>query len=352
MKILYILLSFVYILSIEIEFNDKIQDFIEYTKKYNKEYPTKEEFQKRYQIWKQNFYKIESTNKNPLITPLSYLKISPVLKFKIPTVSYRVNKFTDLTKEEFSSKYLTFSDESIKDLPIKTSHELGIDDIKEEEIPENFDWEFDRGIITKIKDQGSCGACFAFATVGIVQSQYLKNYGENISFSEQQIIDCDELSYGCGGGNFKKTFTYLKNNGLMKEEDYPYIMKQGNCYFNESKALTKVKNFAFLPKDEEEMKKYLYRNGPIVAGMNANILAFYDKGIIEPLEFENCSDKINHAVLIVGYGVDKESGKKYWRIKNSMGQDWGEDGYFKLLRGEGVCKINTYVAMAEIQKLK
>ena len=102
MKILYILLSFVYILSIEIEFNDKIQDFIEYTKKYNKEYPTKEEFQKRYQIWKQNFYKIESTNKNPLITPLSYLKISPVLKFKIPTVSYRVNKFTDLTNKNFT----------------------------------------------------------------------------------------------------------------------------------------------------------------------------------------------------------------------------------------------------------
>ena len=95
-------------------------------------------------------------------------------------------------------------------------------------------------------------------------------------------------------------------------------MKQENCYFNEIKALIKVKNYVFLHKDEEEIKKYLYSYGLIVGGMNVNIHAFYDNGIIELLEFENYSGNIHHIILIVGYMDDKFSGKKYRRIKNSI----------------------------------
>ena len=201
-----------------------------------------------------------------------------------------------------------------------------------------------------MKEQKDCGACYSFATVGLIQSQYLMKYGENISFSEQQIIDCDELNNKCLGGNMKKAFTYLKTNGLMKEEDYPYRNGEGQCDYDKNKTLVKVKTFSFIPNDEEEMKKILYKYGPLAGAINGIMSFYYDEGIYEPINDDICPNVLNHAILIVGYGVDKETGKKFWRIKNSLGQDWGEDGYFRLLRGKGICGINKYTLIADIEK--
>lgn len=350
MNILYILLSITYISCFNLEEDDKLQQFIEFTKKYNKEYPTKEEFQKRFEIWKENYKKVQLSNQTPVITPLSKTKRHKFIPIAPPSFHYGINKFSDLTQEEFGSKYLTFSPQMIKDIPILTKADLKLDEI-EEEIPENFDWEFDRGIKTAVKEQKDCGACYSFATVGLVQSHYLMQFGENISFSEQQIIDCDELNNKCEGGNMKKAFTYLKKHGLMKEEDYPYINGEGECKYDSKKSMVKVEQFAFVPQNEEEMKKVLYKHGPLAGALNGLMCIFYDKGIYEPIDGDVCPKTINHAVLIVGYGVDKETGKKFWRIKNSMGEDWGEEGYFRILRGENVCGINKYTLIADIEKL-
>ena len=100
------------------------------------------------------------------------------------------------------------------------------------------------------------------------------------------------------------------------------------------------------------MKRVLYKYGPLAGAINGILMAFYDEGIYEPWFSGLCPDNINHAIVIVGYGVDKESGKKFWRIKNSWGPNWGEQGYFRLLRGEGVCGINRYTLIADIEKLK
>ena len=353
MIILYFLLSFSYISSLLLEKDDKLQEFLEYTKKYNKEYSTKEEFQKRLEIWKQNYRKINLLNKTPNVSPLSPKYLLAKTKFsKIPSTQYGLNKFSDLTKLEFAEKYLTYSSQSTEDIPILTKNDLNLNEEEEEELPENFDWELDRGIKTKIKEQKDCGACYSFAAVGLIQSQYLMKYGENISFSEQQIIDCDEYNNKCLGGNMKKAFNYLKKNGLMTEEDYPYRNDDGECEYDKNKTLVKVKTFAFIPNDEEEMKKVLYKYGPIAGAVNGIMCMYYDEGIYEPAYEDACPNVVNHAVLIVGYGVNKETGKKFWRIKNSMGQDWGEEGYFRIIRGEGICGINRYTLMADIEKLK
>ena len=355
MFIFYILLLFSYISSIVLEQDDKLQEFLDFTKKYNKEYPTKEEFQKRFEIWKQNYQKIQLLNKTPNIFPFSPIYTSSNADIKnifsrIPSTHYGINKFSDLTTIEFADKYLTYSPQYTKDLPTITKEELNLNE--EEEIPENFDWELDRGIKTKMKEQKDCGACYSFATVGLIQSQYLMKYGENISFSEQQIIDCDEYNNKCLGGNMKKAFTYLKKNGLMKEEDYPYRNGAGHCDYDKNKTLVKVKTFSFIPNDEEEMKKILYKYGPLAGAINGIMSFYYDEGIYEPEVDDICPNVLNHAILIVGYGVDKETGKKFWRIKNTLGQDWGEDGYFRLLRGKGICGINKYTLIADIEKLE
>lgn len=347
---LYILLLFTYISSTEIQKDEKLQEFIEFTKKYNKNYKTEEEFQIRFEIWKQNYKKIESANKPPKFS--HQLKNKGIYKAYSPmqNTHFSINKFADLTQDEFKSKYLTFSPQFIQDMPIKTSAELGLEE--EEEIPENFDWEKDKGIITAINDQKDCGCCYAIASVGVVESQYFIQFGENVSFSEQQIVDCDNSNNHCSGGNVKKAFNYLKNFGLMKDEDYPYINGEDVCKYDKRKTLVKVKAFGYLPRDEEEMKKALYKYGPIAGAINGIMTVFYESGIYVPTESDDyCPSDLNHAILIVGYGVDKRTGKKFWRIKNSLGQDWGENGYFRIVRGEGACGINKYSLIADIEKL-
>ena len=78
------------------------------------------------------------------------------------------------------------------------------------------------------------------------------------------------------------------------------------------------------------------------------MLQFYSKGILNPLKSLCKPTKIDHGVLIVGYGIEND--KKYWIVKNSWGNKWGEKGYFRILRGEGTCGINTYVVTSTIDK--
>lgn len=338
MIMLYIICGLIaFSLSIE-EKDELLEEFIEYTKKYNKIYSSEEEFQSRFKIWKKNYNLIKRNS------PTSFLTRG------IPVgANFALNKFADLSEEEFASKYLTFDPESYKDLTLMSSNQLGLEDV---EAPEEFDWEFDRGIKTEVKHQQDCGGCWAFATSASIEAQYFMKYGQNISLSEQQLIDCDENNLKCSGGNMKKAYMYLQEHGLMKSEDYPFINGEGECKYDESKGVVKVKEFSFLPKDEEEMKKALYKYGPIAGAVNSILMIFYDNGIYEPWYSSLCPDNINHAVVIVGYGVDKETGTKFWRVKNSWGPDWGENGHFRIIRGEGACGIAKYNLIVEIEKIE
>lgn len=317
----------------KIDQDEKFQEFIEYTKKYNKNYSSPQEFESRFKIWKKNYNKIKRNNPSPGKSG----------------AKFGLNEFSDMSEEEFASKYLTLDPEMYRDLATISSEDLGLDDV---EAPEEFDWEFDRGIKTEVKHQMDCGGCWAFATTSALESQYFIKYGSNISFSEQQLIDCDENNLKCEGGNMRKAFLYLQEHGLMKSEDYPFINGEGECNYNENKTVIKVTEFSFIPKDEEEMKKALYKYGPLAGAVNGVMLVFYDGGIYEPQYSTYCPDSINHAVVIVGYGIDKETNKKFWRVKNSYGPKWGENGYFRMVRGEGYCGIKRYNLIADIEKIK
>jgi cathepsin F len=85
--------------------------------------------------------------------------------------------------------------------------------------------------------------------------------------------------------------------------------------------------------------KFLVSTGPLSVLMNAETLSYYKSGIYSP---QFCDpESLDHAVLLVGYG--SENGVDYWRVKNSWGSSWGEEGYFRIIRGEGKCGINTAV---------
>ena len=334
MLLIYLILNIVCISFQKIEQDEKFQEFIEYTKKYNKNYSNPQEFQSRFKIWKKNYNIIKRNN--PTSDGSSGAQFS-------------LNEFSDMTEGEFTSKYLTLDPEMYRDLATISSQDLGLNDV---DAPEEFDWENDRGIKTEVKHQRDCGGCWAFATTSVIESQYMIKYGNNISLSEQQLIDCDENNLKCEGGNMRKAFLYLQENGLMKSEDYPFINGEGECKYDENKAVIKVKEFNFVPKDEEEMKKALFKYGPLAGAINGIMMAFYEKGVYEPWFSSLCPDNINHAVVIVGYGIDKETNKQFWRVKNSWGPQWGENGYFRIIRGEGICGIKRYNLIVEIEKFE
>jgi len=122
-----------------------------------------------------------------------------------------------------------------------------------------------------------------------------------------------------------------------------------------TKKVAKIDGWAELPEDEDKIAKILASHGPISVAIDASgggigflfpWLQFYKKGIANP---KRCTDTLDHAVLLVGLGEEK--GQKYWVIKNSWGEKFGEDGFFRLVRGTGVCGVNTCATTAIINGL-
>ncbi len=292
-------------------FNSILSFFEKFIAQFNKKY-TFEEFLKRLNIF--------STNVFENFDMITFVNGEP-----------RFNKFYDLTKEEFATTYLTLKPKNLSD----NFEVFNPENIQE--TPESYNW-VDQGVVTPVKDQGSCGSCWAFSTVGNIESQYaIFNNKQQLIFSEQQLVDCDHNGdAGCNGGDQPNAMEYLiKAGGLMKSNDYPYHAKNEKCKFNKSLIAVKVESYYQIQKDEVHLKEALYLAGPIAASINAESFHFYTGGIFNPKKCD--PNNLNHAILLVGYGKDEQN--DYWLVKNSWGEKWGEKGYIRILRGTNVCSI-------------
>lgn len=151
-------------------------------------------------------------------------------------------------------------------------------------------------------------------------------------FSEQSLIDCDNSNFGCKGGVPPNAMKHIaKRGGLELEAVYPYLFSKQSCHFDSKTVRVKVAGVVGFKKgDEKAMAKWLFKNGPILVGINADPLQFYKGGVLNPTK-ELCSPKkINHGVTLIGYGVElnTSTGEKlpYWIVKNQWGTRFGEDG--------------------------
>lgn len=164
-------------------------------------------------------------------------------------------------------------------------------------------------------------------------------------FSEQQLVDCDTVDQGCNGGLPSNAYEYIiKAGGIETEDNYPYTAADGTCAFSASKVAAKISNWTAVSTDEDQIAAFLVAHGPLSIGINAEWMQLYSHGISDPLF---CNPKsLDHGVLLTGYGV--ESGKNFWTIKNSWGPDWGEKGYYRIIRGKGKCGMNTMVTSASV----
>lgn len=311
----------------DIEDGQIFQKFEEFIKTYNKIYGSVDEYMARYQVFKRNFYDIEK-----------------ILLEGKETSSVVLNKFADLTYQEFSRTYL-----NLKITPIN-SLKTGAKVLKfsDSKAPDCFSW-IEQGAVGKPKDQGACGSCWAFSAVGNLEGVYKIKHGELKLFSEQQLVDCDrEKDEGCNGGFMVDAFDYIvKNGGLQTSQDYPYKGRDEKCKFNEKKVAIKLTGYTTVSNNENEIKEFLHSTGPLAVALNASPLQFYNGGIVDKNSRQCDPEALSHGVTLVGYG--SENGADYWIVKNSWGEDWGEDGYFRIARGKGTCGINTYVVSANLE---
>ncbi|CAG9855680.1 unnamed protein product [Phyllotreta striolata] len=297
------------------------KDWKQFKLDFNKTYETKEEEQKRFKIFKQNWIGIQKHNKRYTKGQESY--------------SQAVNAFADLSENEFSEFYGLRANEII----VKYSQNVTVNRTlqnNDNNTDESWDWR-DAGAVTAPQDQGQCGSCWVFCAVGLLESYYFRATNELLDFSEQYVIDCISNS-SCAGGTPISALQFAKDNGVILESEYPYNAKQNECPIARLSPLRiRFENAHVIFGNDEELKDEIKKTGPLGVCLYASSKwMFYKSGVWYHNE---CSSEVNHCVLLVGYGT--ENGNDYWIFKNSWGQFWGDDGYIKFARNrhENYCGI-------------
>ena len=260
--------------------------FQKFMKKYEKKYESINEFLARYEVFRRNVMET----------------------FKEENASYQtgITKFSDLTPQEFARTYLNLNYDAMAMANFNPTYVT-----VSNAAPDAYDWR-DHGRVSAVKDQGSCGSCWAFSTVANLEGLYYAGKGVMKTLSEQMLVDCDTKDSGCNGGLMEYAFTWLKSNGGIM------------------------------------IKEFLYATGPLAVALNANPLQTYSSGVLDKTSTQCPVSGMNHAVTMVGYGYDSSVKLDYWLVKNSWGKSWGEQGYFRIRRGNGTCGINCYITTATV----
>jgi len=331
--------------------------FAQFMKQYNKTYLSEIERVDRFVVFQKNLEVIKKQNDNS------------------KSAKFAVNKFADLTQEEFRSLYLQTPYPATGLARSCSQYGLRPPFFSERElssVPDSWDWRTtggkdNKGIVTPVKDQGQCGSCWTFSTTGNIEGLWALKGNSLTSFSEQLIVDCSKAccnmpgydqpicNAGCNGGFQWSAFYDIVNwGGLQTEADYPYTGEDGQCNKNNTKLMAPIQNYTCVssttaPADEEAMRAYIQKNGPVSIAMNAGLLQFYFGGIVDPFWpwFECYPDSLDHALLIVGWGQERNwigEMTPYWIVKNSWASDWGEGGYFLIARNKNLCGLATAVS--------
>jgi hypothetical protein len=298
--------------------------FEEFVVTHGRKYPSEEMKDHRFGIFKENMKFIEETNAKQLSYKLG------------------ITAFADLTFEEFRAQYVGGFVPMPTDNATKFEKPVGF--VEEDSV----DW-VAKGAVTPVKNQGHCGSCWSFSTTGALEGAMKVAGRELVPLSEQELVSCDFGllgGHGCSGGNPLQALGWVKSNGICSEDSEPYM-----CMDQSSKDCTGHKcqkssctgvlkgGSLFAPGDvteassvgtgETDLEAAVSRQ-PISVAIEADQQVFqhYKSGVLTD---DSCGQTLDHAVLAVGYGT--EGSQKYWKVKNSWADSWGEDGYIRLARG-------------------
>ncbi|MED6170459.1 hypothetical protein PIB30_031111 [Stylosanthes scabra] len=278
---------------------------------------------KRFNVFKHNVMHVHNTN-----------KMDKPYKLKL-------NNFADMTNEEFVSTYAgSRIDHHRRFHSEKDKGSFMYENVKN--VPDSVDWR-EKGAVTPVKNQGPCGSCWAFTTVFSIEGINQIKTQKLVSLSEQELVDCDvEKNQGCMGGLMEYAYIYVKNmGGITTEQNYPYKASKGTCdTLKANDKAVSIDGFEKVPVNDEDALLKAAANQPVAVGIEAGgyDFQFYKEGVYNG----PCGTQLNHGVGLAGYGVTND-GTKYWIVKNSWGEQWGEKGYVRMQRGvpqkEGICGI-------------
>jgi len=295
------------------------------------------------------------------------------LKGKI-TWHAAINEFSDLPEDEFEKKKAgALTPENITSFGFGNLEPTGAERVDEESeryfdqiresiklnraIPDSYS-AVDEGLVSAVKNQKQCGSCVAFSNMALIETCFRRVTGAFSDFSEQHLVDCGFGENGANGCDGAWTHAYAKwvadnQPELLAEATYPYLNEEPNLSCPKDLPSydrgAKVTQAAYTYRGSEDLlKSVVFKHGAAVASVSAyGPMQDYDGGI-----FSGCTNTTtDHAVTVVGYGSDPESGKDYWLIKNSWGKAWGEEGYIRMERGVGMCGIGKTIVIVGCEKV-
>jgi len=310
--------------SSQVERTDDPQ-FEDFKARFGRHYASEQEEEYRHKVFRENLRFIDAENK------------------KGKSYMVGVTNFADLTFSEWRSQYLTGYKPSMR----KTS--LGVFRAPASfAAPDSVDWTT-KGAVTPVKNQAQCGSCWSFSTTGALEGASVIAGRPLVSLSEQNILDCDKGGNKCQGGSMDQAFEWVAQNGLMSEADDSYKCADqsssectsSTCPTGGSKVLAvgDVTGHTDVEQTEGALEAAVAQQ-PVSVAIEADQQVFqhYTGGV---LTNEACGENLDHGVLVVGYGTD--NGQKYWKVKNSWGTSFGEEGYIRIERGSsetgGECGI-------------
>jgi len=213
------------------------------------------------------------------------------------------------------------------DLPLPAMHlREAIDNLPDRvnSLPSSY-----TGYYTSIKNQGSCGSCWAFAAVGLLESMVLKNDGIEVDLSEQYMLSCNPWDWGCNGGYWPQDM--LVDPGAAMESCFPYVATEVPC--QPCPTPYQIQSWAFVTEDNvvpdtDLIKQAIYTYGAVQSGVYVDHwFQMYTGGVLN-----RCKKKVNwsnHAIILCGW----DDAKGAWLLKNSWGPGWGENGFMWISYG-------------------
>lgn len=227
--------------------------------------------------------------------------------------------------------------------------------VYEYEFPENVPSYLNytqQGWVSRVMNQGYCGGCWAFSALGAWEGQIAKKTGQLVKLSEQNLIDCNvdsqDGNWGCRGGDMKTVYEFImaKGRGINAASYYRYKGRgKYNCAYNPQKSFGTIQDYVEVETGNETLlMQALAHVGPLAIAVDASSESFqsYQDGVYD--DKIACTDQVNHAVVLVGYGTDL-NGNDYWLIKNSWGTSFGENGYMKIARNrENLCGVASEIS--------